>query len=720
MGDISSEPADLDAPRPAAVSGRAVASALAEPEVVALDHLGRVQDARFLNREEALIAFNERVLAQAADRSVPLLERLRFVTIVSSNIDEFFEVRIAELKQMLAVGRGDASAIRRTLAAHAARVGALIERQYRLLDESILPELAREGVVILTTPHWNDVQRAWAERVFLEQIEPLLTPIALDPAHPFPNVLNKSLNFIVELEGQDAFGRRAGVAVIQAPRVLPRVLRVPAEISGVSDGVMLLSSIVLGFVDRLFPGMNVRGVHQFRITRNSELFVDDDEDITDLRTALADELTQRHYGDSVRLEVSAGCSERLVNRLLAECDLGPQDCYRVGGPVNLVRLQQLIALVDRPDLKFRPYAPAIPPREPGKSPFAAIRRADILLHHPYESFAPVMELLKAAAADPAVLAIKQTIYRTGSNSLLMEYLIAASRAGKAVTVVVELMARFDEETNIGWAKRLEAAGVHVVYGVVGHKTHAKMTLIVRREEKGLRRYAHLSTGNYNASTARTYEDFGFFTCDEDICADVHEIFRRMTGLGRAGALKALWQAPFTLADNLLAAIAREAEHARNGRKGYIAAKMNALVDARVVEALYAASQAGVRIDLIVRGVCVLRPGVAGLSENIRVRSVVGRFLEHSRVYHFHDDGRRPVWLASADWMDRNLNRRVEVAFPLKDAALRRRVFDEAIRCHLRDNVNAWQMQPSGRYVRRRPQREPYEAQRVLLERLAPA
>ncbi|MEZ5651376.1 MAG: polyphosphate kinase 1 [Burkholderiaceae bacterium] len=682
--------------------------------VASLDGEGRVQDDRFLNREQGQIGFNERVLTMAEDESVPLLERLRYLTIVSNNLDEFFEVRIAELKGLLATGHGDESTIRATMVAHAERVRALIERQYRLLDERVLPALAAEGIVVLTVSEWTPTIRAWAEAVFFEEIEPLLTPIGLDPAHPFPNVLNKSLNFIIELEGKDAFGRRADVAVVQAPRVLPRVLRVPGEVSGQPHSVMLLSSIVLGFADRLFPGLTVRGVHQFRITRNSDLFVDD-EAITDLRSALQDELSQRHFGDAVRLEVSASCPDSLVTRLLTEVELEMHDCFRVNGPVNLVRLAALIDLVDRPDLKFPGFAPRLPDILRGGDLFAAIRREDILVHHPYESFAPVMEFLRSAASDPRVVAIKQTIYRTGSDSQLMEALIAASRAGKAVTVVVELMARFDEENNIKWANRLEEAGVHVVYGVVGHKTHAKMALIVRREDGRLVRYAHLGTGNYHSATARLYEDFGMFTCDEAICADVHEVFRRMTGLGQAGALRALLQAPFTLADGVIAAIGREIEHARAGRKAYLAAKMNSLVEATVVDALYEASRAGVKIDLIVRGICVLRPGVRGLSETIRVRSVVGRFLEHSRVYYFLNDGARDVWLASADWMDRNLHRRVEIAFPVASAPLKRRVVEEAISVHLRDNDSAWQMQSDGSYLRRRHRGgNAYVSQRVLL------
>ena len=656
---------------------------------------------RLLNREQGMLAFNERVLALADLPDVPLLERLRYVTIVSSNLDEFFEVRVAELREIADSTHVDAVVARESLKVIALRVRQLVERKYALLNEQLIPALAAEGIVFHMITSWTDAQRAWAQSVFIAEIVPLLTPIALDPAHPFPRILNKSLNFIVELEGQDAFGRRAGIAVLQAPRALPRVLRVPTEISGAPHGVMLLTSVVQGFVGTLFPGLEVLAVHQFRVTRNSELFVDDEE-VTDLRAALQGELRQRHYGDAVRLEVSAGCSAAVLQRLLDEFNLQESDCFRVAGPVNLSRLSQVIDLVERPDLKFPVFEAHVPEALRGRDLFSAIRKRDILLHHPYESFNPVMAFLNSAAADPSVVAIKQTIYRTGTDSALMESLIEAARIGKEVTVVVELMARFDEEANIGWAARLEQVGAHVVYGVVGHKTHAKMALIVRREEGKLRRYAHLGTGNYHPRTARLYEDFGLFTADEKICADVHELFRRLTGLGLARDLNALVQSPFTLHEMVLSSIRREARHARAGRKGYIAAKVNALLEPMVIDALYKASQAGVKIDLIVRGVCALRPGVPGLSENIRVRSIVGRFLEHSRVYHFWNDGERDVWLASADWMDRNLLRRVEVAFPVRDPRLKRRVIQEGLIEHLRDNASAWMMDGDGNYQRKRP------------------
>ncbi len=672
--------------------------------------------ARLLNREIGILAFNERVFALAEDLSVPLLERLRYIAIVSNNIDELFEVRVAELRELAAVERPDGAGIRASLRSIAQRTGKLVQRQYRLLNEVLLPSLKREGVVFLAAEEWTPAQRRWAKEVFRSEIEPILTPIALDPAHPFPRLLNKNLSFIVELEGRDSFGRRAGLAVLQAPRALPRVLRVPDEVSNVRDALVLLSTLIQAFVADLFPGMGVRSFHQFRVTRNSELFVDDEE-ITDLRAALQGELPQRHFGDAVRLEVSAGCPEPVIARLLGEFGLSPEDCYRVDGPVNLNRMSQAIDLVNRPTLKFPLFEPAIPPALRERELFAAIRKGDILVHQPYESFAPVMDFLESAARDPDVVAIKQTVYRTGADSALMESLVAAARAGKEVTVVVELMARFDEEANINWAARLEEVGAHVVYGVVGHKTHAKMALVIRREKGKLRRYAHLGTGNYHPRTARLYEDFGMFTADPDVCADVQEVFRRITGLGRAGALRVLQQSPLSLHAGVLEAIRRETRHARAGRRAYIAAKVNALLEEQVIEALYQASGAGVKIDLIVRGVCALRPGVKGMSENIRVRSIVGRFLEHSRIYHFLNDGKKDVWLASADWMGRNLLRRVEVAFPVRDKRLKKRVIDEGLLIHLRDNAFAWTMDADGDYERRRPRGAPRVSQLILLERL---
>jgi polyphosphate kinase len=678
----------------------------------------------FLNRELAQLAFNQRVLAQAEDAATPLLERLRFLCIVSSNLDEFFEIRVAGLKQQVAHGGipgPDGMSAAEVLRAVSREAHALIQRQYRLLNEDILPALAGEGIRFLRRTHWNEVQRKWVRDYFFEHVMPVLTPIGLDPAHPFPRVLNKALNFAVELEGRDAFGRSSGTAIVQAPRVLPRVIRMPREIAGCDYGFVFLSSILHAHVGELFAGMTVKGCYQFRVTRNSDLFVDEEE-VTNLREALQGELSHRQFGEAVRLEVADNCPEPMARFLLREFHLEDEDLYQVHGPVNLVRLMQVPDWVDRPDLKFPPFAPGLPAAlsgSKGADLFAVIRRGDVLLHHPFQSFNPVIEFVQQAARDPDVLSIRQTVYRTGTDSEIMEALIEAAQRGKEVTVVVELLARFDEQANINWAEKLEEAGAHVVYGVVGYKTHAKMALVVRREGGRLRRYAHLGTGNYHPRTTKLYTDMGLLTAHEGLCADVAQVFVQLTGLGRAGNLCHLWQAPFTLHTRLLEAIAREAEHARLGRRARIVAKMNALVEPQVIHALYEASRAGVEIDLIVRGVCALRPGLAGVSERIRVRSVVGRFLEHTRIFWFRNDGADDVYLSSADWMHRNLFRRIEVAFPVLDARLKRRVIREGLLPYLKDNLQAWEMQPDGNYVRLQPgRRKPYSAQGALLARLA--
>ena len=680
----------------------------------------RLRPLELLSREQGILAFNERVLSMAESSEVPLLERLRFLTIVSGNLDELFEIRVAELQELARVDTASAVSAREQLDAIAVRAGLLIARQYEILHKVLTPAMKAEGIVILLSNEWNEAQRDWAEQMFTNEIEPLLTPIALDPAHPFPRISNKTLNFAVELDGRDAFGRRPGVAIVQAPRILPRVVRVPSAIAGAPHGVILLTSILLGFIDRLFPGLQVLSRAQFRLTRNSELFVDEEE-ITNLRQALRSELGQRHYGDGVRLELSAGMSPVVVELLKKEFALEDVDCYFVDGSVNLVRLAQIIDVVDRPDLKFPRFDPGLPAAFRKKDLFQAIAKADVLVHQPYESFNPVMDFLRSAAVDPQVVSIKQTIYRTGADSLLMEALLEAAQAGKEVTVVLELMARFDEETNINWAAKLEEVGAHVVYGVVGHKTHAKLALIIRRENGRLRRYAHLGTGNYHQRTARLYEDFGLFTADENICADVQEVFRRLTGLGTAGKLHTLLQAPFTLHDYILKGIRRETEAARAGKKGYIAAKMNALLEESVIDALYEASQAGVKIDLIVRGVCALRPGIEGMSANIRVVSVIGRFLEHSRIYYFWAGGTEDVWLGSADWMNRNFFRRVEVAFPVRDKKLKQRVIDEGLKGYLKPECPVWEMDATGGYRLSGPVMSPErDPQLVLLRKLTGA
>jgi len=683
--------------------------------------------AHFLNRELGILAFNRRVLAQAADDNVPPLERLRFLTIVSSNLDEFFEIRVAGLKEQIQLHLPepgpDGKGPQEVFAAVSREAHAIVAEQYRLLNEVLLPALAGAGVVFPRREEWTPAQRQWIREYFFRELLPVLTPIGLDPAHPFPKVLNKSLNLAVELVGRDAFGRSSGAAIVQAPRALPRVIRLPRDIGGAPFAFVFLSSILHAHVEELFSGMKVLGCYQFRVTRNSDLFVDEEE-IKNLHTALKGELLHRHFGNAVRLEAADNCSQAMIDFLLQQFGLDEEDLYRVEGPVNLYRLREVPEQVERPDLKYPPFQPGLPaPLEARSDLFELLKKQDVLLHHPYQSFAPVIEFIRTTAADPGVIAIKQTVYRTGTDSELMEILIDAARRGKEVTVVVELMARFDEEANLNWAARLEEVGAHVVYGVVGHKTHAKMALIVRREEvdgrKVLRRYVHLATGNYHPRTARFYTDFGLMTANEELCADVAEVFKQLTGLGRAGKLRHVWQSPFTLHKRVLEAIRNEARLAREGRPARIIAKMNALLDPQVIDELYLASQAGVKIDLIVRSVCALRPGIEGLSDNVRVRSVVGRFLEHTRVFFFLNDGAEDVYLASADWMGRNFFRRIELCFPVLDPALRRRVIREGLQPYLDDNVQAWVMDADGVYTRARPRRgRPRSAQEELLFTLA--
>ncbi|MFV5215706.1 polyphosphate kinase 1 [Azonexus caeni] len=683
------------------------------------DQPSRFPSDNYLNRELGLLAFNRRVMAQAQDERMPLLERLRFLCIVSSNMDEFFEIRVSGLKEQIraksSVTTIDGKTAQETFRLVAAEAHAIVHEQYQHLNDVILPALAEQGIRFLRRSTWNEAQREWIRDYFIREMVPVLTPIGLDPSHPFPRVLNKSLNFAVELEGKDAFGRSSNIAIVQAPRVLPRVIQLPEELAGCAYGFVFLSSILHEFVGELFMGMTVLGCYQFRATRNSDLFVDEEE-VTNLRTKLQGELPQRHFGNAVRLEVADNCSPAITEFLLAQFGLQAVDLYRVHGPVNLVRLMQVPDWVDRPDMKFRPFIPGTPKGlSKGVSIFDSIRKGDILLHHPYQSFAPVIELLSQAATDPAVVAIKMTVYRTGTDSVLMESLVRAAQNGKEVTVVVELMARFDEEANISWATKLEQVGAHVVYGVVGYKVHAKALLIVRREEAGLKRYAHLGTGNYHPRTARLYSDFGLMTANEEITHDVSEVFKQLTGLGKARTLKHLWQAPFTLQQNVVAAIQAEAEAARNGQKARIVAKMNSLVEREVIHALYEASQAGVDIELIVRGVCMLRPGVPGLSEKIRVRSIIGRFLEHHRVMYFYAGGKENVYLSSADWMDRNFFKRIELGFPLLDPRLKKRVITEGLKFYLADNQQGWDMNSQGHYQRRRSLRsKPHNAQGELM------
>ncbi len=678
----------------------------------------------YLNRELSLLAFNRRVLAQAQDERVPLLERLRFLCIVSSNLDEFFEIRMAGIKEQIRAQSSsvsvDGKTPQETYRLVSAQVHRLVDEQYQVLNQMILPQLAEQGIRFLRRATWTPEQREWIHQYFLRELMPVLTPIGLDTSHPFPKVLNKSLNFAVELEGKDAFGRHADAAIVQAPRVLPRVIRLPQELVDVEYGFVFLSSVLHEFMHELFIGMNVLGCYQFRVTRNSDLFVDEEE-VTNLRTTLQGELPHRHFGDAVRLEVSDNCSPAMAAFLTAQFGLDEHDVYRVNGPVNLVRLMQVPDWVDQPALKFAPYRVGVNKElSKGSNIFEAIGKGDILLHHPYQSFAPVIEWLNEAAHDPNVVAIKMTVYRTGTDSELMQSLIRAAQNGKEVTVVVELMARFDEEANIGWATKLEEVGAHVVYGVVGYKVHAKALLIVRREAGQLRKYAHLGTGNYHPKTARLYSDFGLLTANPEITHDVSEVFKQLTGLGKARTLTHLWQAPFTLHSNIMARIRAETEAARAGGKARIIAKMNSLQEPQIIHALYEASQAGVKIDLIVRGFCLLRPGVKGLSENIRVRSIIGRVLEHHRIFYFYAQGREDVYLSSADWMERNVFKRIELAFPILDRKIKKRVIHEGLRVYLSDNQQTWEMNGEGGYTRRKPssrQVKPRSAQMGLMHLL---
>ena len=676
--------------------------------------------ALYINRELSQLEFNFRVLAQAMDESLPLLERLRYLCICCTNLDEFFEIRVATVRTALDFG-GPLSADGLTpagaLKAIHQRADQLVEAQYRAWNETLRPALNDAGIRIMPREAWSAKLRRWLHGYFIEQVLPVLSPLGLDPAHPFPRILNKSLNVVVVLEGKDAFGREGGMAIVRAPRSLPRIVHLPQDVSGGPHDFVLLSAILSAFVEEMFPGMKVKGAYQFRVTRNSELFVDEEE-VENLAHALRDELNARGFRRAVRLEIAENCPTPIVRTLLQNFELPEGAAYRINGPVNLNRVIAVYDMVDRPDLKFPSFTPRMPALTP-EGVIDTIGRRDVLLHHPYESFQAVIDLLAEAVHDPDVLAIKQTVYRTGANSPLVELLIAAARAGKDVTVVIELRARFDEEANIRLADRLQEAGVQVVYGVVGYKTHAKMLLIVRREAGKLRRYAHLSTGNYHSGTARAYTDIGLMTADPSICEDVHLLFQQLSGLCTEIKLKRLLQSPFTLHSGLLRLIEREIAHARAGRPAMIQAKMNALNEAGVIRALYEASQAGVQIDLIVRGACCLRPGIEGVSDNIRVRSVIGRFLEHSRVYWFHNDGKPELYCSSADWMERNLLRRIETCFPILDPELARRVYEEELANYLADNTQSWELQSDGSYRRVHPATDamPHSAQRMLLARL---
>jgi polyphosphate kinase len=684
-------------------------------------------DGMFLDRELSLLAFNRRVLAQAEDPQVPLLERLRYLCIMSSNLDEFFEVRVASLLAQSSTHGplSDHPALISSLERVANECHQLIIRQYSCLNHEILPRLASKGVVLLRNRDRNEAQRAWVKNYFDREVRPLLTPIGLDPAHPFPQVVNKSLNFIVSLSGKDAFGRGTAIAIVKVPRVLPRLIRLPDELAR-HDGMAfcLLTSVIHAHMGDLFAGREVVGYSQFRVTRDSDLWVDEEE-VKNLRQALKGELQGRHFGTAVRLEVARSCPDYLADFLLDQFELDPTRLYAVDGPVNLARLSALIDHVNQPDLRFQPFSPGFAIKSGSGNNqadmFALLRKQDVLIHHPFQSFQTVSDFIRIAATDPDVVAIKQTIYRTGMHSDLMDSLIKAAHQGKEVTVIVELMARFDEEANINWADRLEQAGAQVVYGVVGLKTHAKMALVIRREAEGLRMYAHLGTGNYHPTTTKLYTDFGLLTAHPELTLEVNEVFIHLTSLTKPKKLNHLWLAPFALQSQIIKAIRNEGSIARAGKPGRIIAKMNALVDESVIRALYAAAKDGVKIDLLIRGACSLKPGVPGLSENIRVYATIGRFLEHTRIYYFRNELQHDVYLASADWMSRNLFRRIEIAFPILDKTLKRRVINEGLNPYLKDNMNNWELGSDGLYQKRKPRgkAQAFSAQQYLLALLAP-
>ena len=677
----------------------------------------------YINREISLLSFHLRVLEQSLDHSHPLLDRLNFLLIFSSNLDEFFEVRVSGLIQQAVLGEAnpgpDGLLPSEVLDQISHTCHLAVKKQYEILNNELLPELEKEHIRFLKREQWSETQQDWIKQYFKDMVAPVLTPIGLDPAHPFPKLVNKSLNFIVSLEGKDAFGRQSGLAIIPAPRSLPRIIRLPDEISEKGDNFVFLSSIIHEYASSLFPGMKAKSCHQFRLTRNADLVIDEDE-LEDLAGALKGGLISRRFGNAVRLEVVDSCPEELSAFLLKEFELSERDLYLVNGPVNLTRLSAAYN-VNRPRLKYEPFVPGMPSALKKKEDcFEAIKQKDILLNHPFESFKPVSDLLAQAAKDPQVLAIKQTLYRTGANSDIVKHLVEAARNGKEVTAVIELRARFDEAQNIEVANRLQEAGAVLVYGIVGYKTHAKMILIVRRESGQLKRYVHLGTGNYHAGNARLYTDYSLLSSDAELCEDVHKIFQELTGMGRVLKLKKMFHAPFTLQKELLSHIQQEKNNALAGKPARIIFKANAITEREVIQALYSASQAGVEIDLIIRGISCLRPGIKGISENIRVRSVVDRFLEHSRVYYFENHKSPVVFCSSADLMGRNLHSRVETCFPIHDPDLAKRVKEQSLDVYLEDNQRSWALQSDGQYlpIKVSPESSAFSAQGYLLSELS--
>jgi polyphosphate kinase len=677
----------------------------------------------YINRELSLLEFNSRVLAQAQDEAVPLLERLRFLCISCTNLDEFFEIRVAGLKQRMEIGapapgpeKIPAQQIFDELRVQA---GKLVKKQYQLLNDELFPQLAAASVRFVHSDDWNAEQQAWLETFYDEQVVPVLTPITFDPSRPFPRILNKSLNFIVRLRGKDAFGRRRHRGMVQAPRSLPRIIRLPDDLSVPGEqNFVFLSSLIRVHIGRLFSGLEVDGCYQFRVTRNSNLYVDDEE-VSDLVRALEGQLEASRYGAAVRMEIGHECPDDLREFLLDHFKLNAEDLYLVDGPVNLNRLATVCEIADRPDLKYTAFTQGLPEElRTDADIFSILAKKNVLLHHPYQSFTPVIDFIGAAAADPDVLAIKQTLYRTGPDSPIVDHLVTAARSGKEVTVVIELMARFDEAANITLANRLQEAGAHVVYGLVGFKTHSKMTLVVRREEGKLLRYVHLGTGNYHHATTSAYTDYGYLSSGKPLGKDVHSLFLQLTSLTEASEMSRMLASPFSLFDALIEKICRETTLAKAGKSARIIAKVNSLNEPQLINALYEASEAGVQIDLIVRGICSLRPGVKGLSENIHVRSIVGRFLEHSRVYYFLNDGSEEFYCSSADWMDRNMFRRNESCFEIRQKAMKNQIRHD-LDLFLADNCQAWVLSGDGSYKRLTPgKNDRISAQESFLEDLA--
>lgn len=673
--------------------------------------------ATYINRELSLLEFHKRVLAQAADQAHPLVERLNFLIIFSRNLDEYFEIRVAGLMKQIDLNllssAPDGIPQEILIQQIATITHQAVDQQYKILNQIILPQLQQYGIRFIQYADILEKHKDWIQQYFNKQVQPVVTPISLDPSHPFPRLINKSLNFIVSLSGKDAFGRQIELAVVPAPRSLPRVVRLPDELTDGQPHYILLSAIIQQHINDLFPGMSATGCYQFRITRNADLTLA--ADVEDLAVALKDELSSRRFGRAVRLEINHQTPKKIIQFLLQQHDLNETQLYCIDGPVNLNRL---FTDFDLPQERFKPYYPVTAKAlRPGQHFFEALSKQDYLLHHPFDSFAPVITLLQEAAKDPKVLAIKQTLYRSGPDSDVVKLLAEAARNGKEVTAIIELRARFDEESNISVANILQEAGAIVVYGIVGYKTHAKMILVVRRENDRLKRYVHLGTGNYHAGNAKAYTDYGLMTTDPDICEDVHKIFQELTGMGRMPKLQKLLHAPFTLHSHLLNLIEQEIEFAAQGKKIHIIIKVNALTEPQLISALYRASQAGVKIDLIIRSICCLRPQVPGLSDNIQVRSIVGRFLEHTRVYYFHHAGEEKLYCASADWMSRNLFSRVESCFPIENKILRKQILEYGLFNYLKDNVRAWTLDQNDAWQQCQPAEDelPFIAQQTLID-----